>query len=76
MKKKDDHIKADGEITQALGYENFRVRLDNGAEILCSVSGRMRNAHIKIMAGDKVEVELSPYDLKRGRIVYRYKVKR
>lgn len=75
MKKKEKHIKADGEITQTLGYENFRVRLENGSEVLASVSGRMRNNHIKLMTGDKVEVEFSPYDLTRGRITYRYKVK-
>ena len=69
------HIKADGEITQTLGYENFRVRLENRSEVLASVSGRMRNNHIKLMTGDKVEVEFSPYDLTRGRITYRYKVK-
>ena len=74
--KKNDHIKSDGEITQALGYENFRVRLENGMEILSTVSGRMRNNHIRLMTGDKVQVELSPYDLTRGRIVYRYKVRR
>ena len=76
MKKKENHIKADGEITQTLGYENFRVRLENGSEVLASVSGRMRNNHIKLMTGDKVEVEFSPYDLTRGRIVYRYRTKR
>ena len=76
MKRKEEHIKADGEITQTLGYENFRVRLENGTEILCSVSGRMRNNHIKIMTGDMVQIELSPYDLTRGRIVYRYRTKR
>lgn len=75
MKRKEDKIKADGEITQTLGYENFRVRLENGSEVLASVSGRMRNNHIKLMTGDKVEVEFSPYDLTRGRITYRYKVK-
>lgn len=74
--KKDDHIRADGEITQALGYENFRVRLENGAEILASPAGKVRNNHIKLMAGDKVQVELSPYDLTRGRITNRYKVRK
>lgn len=76
MTKQKGHIKADGEITQALGYENFRVVLDNGVEILAVVSGRMRQNHVRLMAGDRVAVEISPYDLTRGRIVYRYKVKR
>ena len=76
MAKKNDHIKADGEITQTLGYENFRIVLENGVEILASVSGRMRQNHIRLMTGDKVQVEMSPYDLTKGRIVYRYNVKR
>ena len=74
MTKQNDHIPADGEITQALGYENFRVMLENGMEIKANVSGKMRTNHIRLMAGDKVKVEMSPYDLTRGRIVYRYKV--
>jgi translation initiation factor IF-1 len=76
MAKQNDHIKSDGEITQAMGYENFRVRLDNDIEILAVVSGRMRQNHIRLMPGDRVQVEMSPYDLTRGRIVYRYNVKR
>lgn len=73
MARKDKHIKADGEIVQALGYENFRVELGNGISITANVSGRMRTNHIRLMAGDRVQVEMSPYDLTRGRIVYRYK---
>ena len=76
MAKQNDHIRSDGEILQALGYENFRVRLDNGVEILAVVSGKMRQNHVRLMAGDRVAVEISPYDLTRGRITYRYKVKR
>ena len=73
MAKKNDHIVMDGEITQASGYENFRVTLDNDMEILATPSGKMRLHHIKLMPGDKVRVEMSPYDLTRGRIVYRYR---
>ena len=73
MTKKNDNIEMDGEITQATGYENFRVTLENGMEIKAVPSGKMRQNHIKIMTGDKVKVEMSPYDLTRGRIVYRYK---
>lgn len=74
MAKRDDHIKAEGEITQALGYENFRVRLDNGMEISARVSGRMRQNHIRLLTGDRVAVEMSPYDLTKGMITYRYRV--
>lgn len=73
MAKRNDHIKADGEIAQTLGYENFRVVLDNGIEITANVNGHMRTNHIRLMTGDRVQVEMSPYDLTRGRIVYRYK---
>lgn len=73
MAKNNRHISSDGEIAQAMGYENFRVVLDNGIEIMANVSGKMRLHHIKLMAGDRVQVEMSPYDLTKGRIVYRYK---
>lgn len=76
MAKKNDHITADGEITQATGYENFKVTLDNGMEITARVSGRMRQNHIRLLAGDKVRVEMSPYDLTKGMITYRYRVSR
>lgn len=65
-------IKMDGQVTEALGYENYRVELDNGVTILATLSGRIRQNHIRVMTGDRVEVELSPYDLTRGRISYRY----
>lgn len=71
--KKNSHITMDGTITNAMGYENFRVQLENDFEILCTPSGKMRLHHIKLMPGDRVQVEMSPYDLTRGRIVYRYK---
>jgi len=70
---KEQAIKVDGEITETLPNASFRVKLENGHEILAHISGKMRMHFIKILPGDKVSVELSPYDLTRGRIVYRYK---
>ncbi len=63
----------DGVITDTLPNAMFRVKLDNGHEILAVISGKMRMHYIKILVGDKVTVELSPYDLSKGRITYRYK---
>jgi translation initiation factor IF-1 len=63
----------DGTITETLPNAMFRVKLDNGHEILAVISGKMRMHYIKILVGDKVTVELSPYDLSKGRITYRYK---
>jgi len=63
----------DGIITDTLPNAMFRVKLDNGHEILAVISGKMRVHYIKILVGDKVTVELSPYDLSKGRITYRYK---
>ena len=65
-------IKAKGTVTENLSRDNFRVELDNGIAIIASLSGRIRQNHIRVMVGDRVEVELSPYDLTRGRISYRY----
>ena len=70
---KQNAIKQDGEVIEALPNAQFRVRLGNKHEILCTLSGKMRMHFIKILAGDKVSVELSPYDLTRGRIVYRHR---
>lgn len=70
---KQEPIKQDGTILEALPNAQFRVELDNGHEILAHVSGKMRMYYIKILPGDKVTVELSPYDLSKGRITYRYK---
>lgn len=66
-------IKQDGSIVEALSNAMFRVRLENGHEILATISGKMRMHYIRILPGDKVGVEMSPYDLSRGRIIYRYK---
>lgn len=70
---KQNAIKQDGVVLEALPNAQFRVRLENGHEILGLLSGKMRMNFIKILPGDRVTVELSPYDLSKGRIVYRYK---
>ena len=72
-KKKEDKIDMEGTVVEALPSTQFRVRLDSGHEVLAYLSGRMRKYYIRILLGDRVRVELSPYDLTRGRIVYRYK---
>jgi translation initiation factor IF-1 len=66
-------IKQDGVILEALSNAMFKVRLENGHEILATISGKMRMHYIRILPGDKVGVEMSPYDLTRGRIIFRYK---
>lgn len=66
-------IKQDGIIEEALSNAMFRVRLQNDHMIIATISGKMRMNYIRILAGDKVAVEMSPYDLSRGRITYRYK---
>ncbi len=73
QKKKKDVIEARGTVVEALPNAMFRVKLDTGHEVLAHVSGKMRMYYIRILLGDEVLVELSPYDLTRGRIVYRYK---
>ena len=70
---KKDLIKIDGVITEALSNAMFRVKLQNGHEVISTISGKMRMHYIKILPGDKVAVEMSPYDLNRGRITFRYK---
>ncbi|MFO7890806.1 MAG: translation initiation factor IF-1 [bacterium] len=70
---KEPPIKVDGTILETLPNANFRVELENGHKVLAHVSGKMRMHFIKILPGDKVTLEISPYDLSRGRIVYRYK---
>ena len=70
---KEDSIEVEGVVTEPLPNAMFRVELENGHKILAHISGKMRMHFIKILPGDKVTVELSPYDLNRGRIVYRYK---
>jgi translation initiation factor IF-1 len=73
MAKEEDKIQVEGTIVEALPGTQFRVRLDNGHDVLAYLSGRMRKYYIRILLGDRVRVEMSPYDLTRGRIVYRQK---
>jgi translation initiation factor IF-1 len=70
---KEQGIQVEGTVAEALPNASFRVELENGHKVLAHISGKMRMNFIKILPGDKVTVELSPYDLSRGRIVYRYK---
>lgn len=70
---KDDVIQMEGTVTETLPNTVFRVQLENGHNVTAHISGKMRKHFIRILPGDRVLVELSPYDLTRGRIVYRYK---
>ena len=70
---KQKPVEQDGEVIEALPNAQFRVRLENGHKILGLLSGKMRMYYIRILPGDRVKVELSPFDLTKGRIVYRYK---
>jgi translation initiation factor IF-1 len=70
---KQSLIKQDGTITESLSNAMFRVQLENGHEVIAHISGKMRMHYIKILPGDKVSIEMSPYDLTKGRIIYRYK---
>ena len=73
MSKRDDAIELEGTVIEPLPNAMFRVELENGHKVLAHMSGKMRMHYIRILPGDKVVVELSPYDLSRGRITYRYK---
>ena len=70
---KQASIEQDGTIVEALSNAMFRVELENGHEVVAHISGKMRMFYIKILPGDRVKMEMSPYDLTKGRIVYRYK---
>jgi translation initiation factor IF-1 len=70
---KEDVIQMQGEVLENLPNATFRVKLENGHVVLGHISGKMRMHYIRILPGDKVQVELTPYDLTRGRITYRYK---
>lgn len=70
---KEELIETDGSVTELLPNALFRIKLDSGQEVLATTSGRMRRGRIRITAGDRVTVELTPYDLTKGRIVYRQK---
>jgi len=73
MGGKEEKIVVEGAIVEALPATQFRVKLDTGHEVLAYLSGKMRKYYIRILLGDHVRVELSPYDLTRGRIIYRHK---
>ena len=73
MAKKDGAIEVEGRVVEPLPNAMFRVELENGHKVLAHISGKMRQHYIRILPEDRVVVELSPYDLSRGRIVYRYK---
>ena len=72
-KSKEDAIVMEGTVVEPLPNAMFRVELENGHKVLAHISGKMRMHYIRILPGDKVQVELTPYDLERGRITYRYK---
>ncbi|MCL4275016.1 MAG: translation initiation factor IF-1 [Anaerolineales bacterium] len=71
MAKEEGKIKVDGLVIEALPGTQFRVRLDNGHEVLAYLSGKMRKHYIRILLGDRVSLEMSPYDMSRGRITFR-----
>jgi translation initiation factor IF-1 len=73
--KKQNLIEMEGTITESLPNAMFRVSLDNGCQVLAHISGKIRRNHIRILVGDRVKVELSPYDLSKGRITYRLRIK-
>nr|CAI78533.1 rotein chain initiation factor IF-1 [uncultured Chloroflexota bacterium] len=73
MAKEEDKILVEGTVIEALPGTQFKVRLETGHEVLAYLSGKMRKYYIRILLGDSVRVEMSPYDLTRGRIVYRHK---
>jgi len=76
VKASKQKVEVEGTVVKALPNTQFRVELDNGHRVLAYISGKMRKYYIRILLGDRVRVELSPYDLMRGRIVYRYKKRR
>lgn len=73
MAKKDEKIEVEGTVVEALPNTQFTVELDNGHQVLAYLSGKMRKFYIRILLGDRVKVEMSPYDMNRGRIIYRHK---
>ena len=73
MTKTEEKIEVEGKVIEALPGTQFKVELDNGHELLAYLSGKMRKYYIRILLGDRVKVEISPYDLARGRITYRFK---
>jgi translation initiation factor IF-1 len=76
MAKQDDKLEVEGTVVEALPNTQFLVELDNGHRVLTYLSGKMRKYYIRILLGDRVRVEMTPYDLTRGRITYRYRKQR
>ncbi len=68
---KEEHLEMEGEVVDTLPNTTFKVKLENGHEVIAHISGKMRKNYIRILTGDKVRVEMTPYDLSKGRIVYR-----
>lgn len=73
MAKKDEVIEVTGKVIESLPNAQFKVKLETGQEVLAHISGKIRKHYIRVLIGDEVKVELSPYDLSRGRIIYRMK---
>jgi translation initiation factor IF-1 len=73
MAKQEEKLTLEGKVIEALPNTTFRVKLENNYEVLAYLSGKMRKYYIRVLLGDRVRVELSPYDLTRGRIVYRHR---
>lgn len=71
--KKEEPLEFEGEVEDVLGNGNFNVLLENGHTVLARIAGKMRRFRIRVLPGDRVKLEVSPYDLNRGRIVYRYR---
>jgi len=76
LTKTEEKIEAEGVVVEALPNTQFRVELENGHRVLAYLAGKMKRHYIKVLLGDRVKLEISPYDVTRGRIVYRYKVPR
>ena len=76
MPKKEEKLEVEGTVVETLPNTMFRVELDSGHKVLAYLSGKMRKYYIRVLLGDRVRLELSPYDLTRGRITYRYKKQR
>ncbi len=74
MAKKEEKIEVEGTVIEALPNTQFRVELDNGHQVLAYLSGKLRKFYIRILLGDRVKLEMSPYDMNRGRIIYRHNV--